>query len=935
MKKILLLLIVMLPILSFAQSNVVDFNQVVPNDTLVRSGVLDSGIKYYIRNNGKDPHRANFHIVYDVGAVQEEDNQNGLAHFLEHMAFNGSKNFPGNALVDYLQSIGVRFGENLNAGTGQEKTTYMVTNVPITREGIIDSVLLVLHDWAGFISLNSKDIDEERGVIREEWRQRNSADVRIFEKQLPVIYNNSIYSQRNIIGNEELLKTFTYDDIKSFYHKWYRPDLQAFVVVGDFDVDVMEAKLKATMADIKPFDVKTPKAQVVVADNETPLVSIVTDPETQSTQIQIIFRHSPLPKEYANRVVAQKIDIISSLVSAMIRERLDDISKKENAPFISAGAAYYQFVKPFDAFYAYATSKDGESINTLEAVYTELLRMQRGGFTTSEFERAKSNILSYKESKYNNRNDRRNGEFVNSYIANFTDNVPYFTPEYDLTLTKSILESMTLEEVNAAAKAFVRSQNSAVLISGPSSSKVPTQEEVLATLDKVNSSEIKVFSENIAMRPLVDVSKIKAGKVKKESVGQYGSTVWTLSNGVKVIVKPTDFKADQIMMKGSQLGGLSVVEDLNDLKSIEFYKYFADNAGLGDFSQSELDKMLAGKIAYAGANFGDFSVTINGSSTAKDVETMLQLAYLRMVAQRFEQSDLNVVMSQWKALIPNIVNTPDYIFQKALIKCSTGNNKRALASLPNMAMLDSVSLERMRNVYNKQFSNARGMTFVFTGNIDKATFKPLVEKYLGSLASKKKAPAYGANYVETIKGVKTRNIKTNMETPKVTVCVLYSGDMEWTLSERINLEAIRHILDVRYVKSIREEAGGTYGVSVQLETSDLPRPGYELMMYFNTDPSKVDELLPIIYKEVDDIVKNVASPENVNIFKEFAAKKFAENNISNSVWTNYLQGFYRWGYDDYTSYLQNLDSVNAETIKATANKIFTQKNIVTVVQLPN
>lgn len=935
MRKIVLLWIILMPLLSFGQGNGMDLMQVVPNDTLVRMGTLDSGIRYYIRHNAKDPQRANFHIVYDVGAVQEEDNQNGLAHFLEHMAFNGSKHFQGNALIDYLQSIGVRFGENLNAMTGQENTTYMVTNVPITREGIVDSVLLVLHDWAGFITLDPKDIDEERGVIREEWRQGQSADMRLFEKQMPVLYNNSIYSKRNVIGNEEVLSSFTYDDLKSFYHKWYRPDMQAFVIVGDFDVDVMEAKLKATMSDIKAFTEQTPKKEVVIADNETPLVSVETDPEATGTQIQLMFRHPSVPKPYANLLVAQKRSILANLVSTMINERLEDISKKENAPFLQAGAIYTAFVQPADIFYVAATSKDGASIPALEAVYTELLRMQRGGFTASEFERAKTNLLSGSESAYNNRNDRRNGEFVHAYMNNFIDNSPYPSPEYKREMTKLLLETTLLEEVNAVAAALVRDLNSAVLIAAPASSVVPTNAEVLASIEKVKGSEIAIFTEDVAIVPLVDASKIKAGKVKSEQAGQYGSTVWTLSNGVKVIVKPTDFKADQVVMEGLQLGGASTISNLKDLASINFYPYFAENAGLGAFSQSELNKMLTGKIASAKASIRNFSATVGGSSTPKDMETMLQLAYLRMVAPRFEQSDLNVVMAQMQAVLPNYENTPDYIFNKVLAEKTTGNNPRTVFTNLSMAMLDSVSLESMSRVYKQQFANANGMTFVFTGNIDKKILKPLVERYLGSLPSAKQAPSYGKHDIENVKGVVKDEFKTTMETPKVTAAVVYSGDINWTLSERLNLEAISHILRERYTKSIREEAGGSYGVWVQMEYDNLLRPAYEMYVLFNTDPAKINELLPIVYKEVNEMAEKGVSEENLKMFKEFSAKKFAENNINNQVWKSYLQDFYRWGYDNYTDYLKNLDGVTLESVQATANKIFSQKNTVTVVQLPN
>lgn len=934
MKKFLLTLVAMLPLLGFAQTEQLDLMQVIPNDPAVRTGTLESGIKYYIRHNAKDPKRANFHIIYDVGAIQEEDNQNGLAHFLEHMAFNGSKNFKGNALVDYLQSIGVRFGENLNAGTGQEMTTYMVTNVPLVRESITDSVLLVLHDWAGFINLDPKDIDEERGVIREEWRQGMSAGQRIQEQQAPAMFGNSLYAKRNVIGNEEVLKSFTYDDLKSFYHKWYRPDMQAFVIVGDFDVDKMEAKLKTVMADIKPFDVKTPKNKIIVQENQTPLVSVATDPEMTATGITVLFRHKPIAEKYANRIIAEKSEIVTQLISMMINERLSDISKKENAPFLGASASYFKFVEPFDAFYLGVQSKDGQSIPALEAGYTEMLRMQRGGFTASELERAKINFVSQQERAYNNRNDRRNGEFVNKYMSNFTNNTPYMEAEYELNLDKQIVAQTTLEEINATASTLVRDLNSAVLISAPASSQVPDSAAVVAAINKVKASEIKIFTEDVKVTPLVDDSKITAGKVVKESKGEFESTVWTLSNGVTVVVKPTTFKADEVVMSSVQMGGYSTIEDLKKLASLKFFQYFAGNAGLSTFTQSELNKMLTGKIASVGVGFGDLTVGLNGSSTPKDIETMFQLAYLKMTAPRFEQSDLNVVTNQWKSMLPNIVKTPNYIFGKTVTDKVSGGDPRAMVDLPSMELLEMVTLADMEAMYKAQFANANGMKFVFTGNFEMAKLKPLVEKYIASLPSTQVTPAYGKYEVKEVKGIIKDEFKTKMETPKVTALIAYTGSLDWNSDERINLAAINHILQIRYTKSIREEAGGTYGVGVQMAVKQNPRPEFGIVMNFNTDTTKIAQLLPIIYKEIDDMIANGVSDENLKIYKEFAVKKFAENNITNRTWLSYLENFYVWGNNDYSDYLKKIEAVTNESIKTTAKKLLTQGNIATLVQLP-
>lgn len=935
MKKLLILIISLLPIMGFGQSEKVDLTQIIPNDPQVRTGTLENGIKYYIRHNSKDPKRANFHIVYGVGAVQEADNQIGLAHFLEHMAFNGSKNFPDNTLIDYLQSIGVKYGENLNAGTGREMTTYMVTNVPLLRESIVDSVLLVLHDWAGFIDLDEKEIDKERGVISEEWRlYMGDAGFRINQKQLPTIFNNSIYAKRNLLGNEELLKSFTYDDLRSFYRQWYRPDMQAFVIVGDFDVDHMEAKLKATMADIKAPDSKTKKSVVTVDDNQTPLVNISTDPEFIGTVTTLIFRHTPTDPEQADRLATYKRGIVSAIVSEIISERLSDISKKESAPFLDAGVSYFNYVEPFDAFYVNVQSKDNEALTGLEAVYTELLRMQRGGFTASELERAKQNMASNAERQYNNRNDRRNAEFVNEYIEHFINNKPYPSAEDDLAIFMILLSDITLDEVNSTASSYVRDKNSALMISAPSSSNVPDSIQVIASLEKVKSSNIEAFTEEIRSSALIDTSAIKPGKIVSEAKGIQESTVWKLSNGVQVVLNPTNFKADEVIIKGTQRGGLSLIGDIEDLIAMSFHPYFQGNAGLSDFTNSELKKLLTGKMVSVNIGFGNREMFVNGSSTPKDLETALQLIYLTMTAPRFEQSDLNVVKEQNKAILSNYVKTPNFAMQKKVSEIMNLKDPRAMETLPTTELVDRASLDRMERCYKEQTSNVNGMTFVVTGSFDTEAIRPLIEKYIGSLPSKAEAAQYGKHEIPLAKGVIDERFSNPMETPKVTALVVYNGEMNWNTPERLNIAAIGHILRERYTKTIREEQGGTYSIGALASVRQLPEPKCVLQISFETDSSKIDKLLPLVYKEIESIIADGVTPENLKMFKEFSTKKFEDDKRQNGAWTGYLNEFYLYGNNYYQEYAQALGGVTSETIRETAKRLFTQGNVATIVQLP-
>lgn len=906
--------------------------QKIENDPAVRIGTLDSGIKYYLRANKKDPKRANFHIVYDVGAVQEDDNQNGLAHFLEHMAFNGSKNFPGNSMIDYLQSIGVRFGENLNAGTGQEMTTYMVTNVPIARETVIDSLLLVLHDWAGFIDLKDKDIDEERGVIREEWRQGNNANRRVMEKQFDVLFNKSIYAKRNVIGTEEVLKSFSYDDLKSFYHKWYRPDMQAFVIVGDFDVDVVEAKLKKTMADIKEFEVKTPKNLVVIENNEKPLVGIVADPELSSTSVELAIRHQPLPEKFNNTVLSYKTRVLTLLTSYILNERLNDIKMQPNAPFLDAGAGYFNFVEPADLFDISAQSKDGEALKALEAIYTEVLRMKKGGFVASELDRAKAKIMSRYENAYKNRNDRTNGQFINMYMSNFTKNAAIPTAEAEFELQKQLLESTTLEEVNATAMAMITDANNAVLISMPQRENIPTptEAEVLAVLEKVKNSDIKVNVEEVVARPLI-ATQLPGSPIVKTEKGDFETTVWTLKNGAKVVIKKTDYKADEILLSASQKGGKSLISDLGELYAADLYASLGSMSGVSDFSQTELSKVLAGKNVNLMLGVGDNTQAINGMCAPKDLETMLQLTYLKYNNPRFDEASYNTFTGQLKAVIPNLSKNPAYIAQDSLEQTLYNHSKRH-PSL-SLEMLEKASLAKFEALHKQLFSNVNGMVFVIIGNLDEATLKPLVEKYIGSMKSTGATSKLGDCNDYPVKGKLENVYSIKMETPKVTSNTVYSGKWSGTPSEEVAIKAISYILDIRYTKSVREEAGGTYGVRAYFDNTPVTKD-YMYKIMFDTDLSKIDQLQPIIYKEINDLMSEGPSAENLSKTKENFVKKFAEVNNTNRTWLRYISDKFVWGIDNYTNYLKDVEALSAESIKKTAKSLFNQGNICTVIQKP-
>lgn len=938
MKKLLLVALGCMAMLG-AKAQQMDLMQAVPNDTQVRTGTLESGIKYYIRSNKTDAQRANFHIVYDVGAIQEEDRQDGLAHFLEHMAFNGSKNFPDNQLIDYLQSIGVAFGENLNAGTGQQMTTYMITNVPITREAIVDSVLLVLHDWAGFISLNGDDIDKERGVIQEEWRLYEAmASQRASRKETAALFGaDNLYARRDIIGSMENLKTFTYEDIRDFYQKWYRPDMQAFVIVGDFDVDQMEAKLKATMADIKAHDVKTPKNKVTVDANDQPRFAVITDPELTSTELTVNYRLAPMAEKYNNTGLKFKTDAIVNLFSLMANDRLSNIAKSEDAPFQTAYTYCTGYYEPFDLLVFSAKAREGEAARSFTALYTEVLRMARGGFVEAELDRAKTNMLAEAEKAYNNRAERRNEDYTDQLVENFVDNTPYPSAETEWELLQSTLQGITVDEVNAEVAAMITPKNNVITLTAQQKEGValPSKADLLALYTDVDGSTIEPYTENVVARPLLDVSKLKGSPVVKTADGKFGSTEWTLKNGIKVVVKPTTFKSDEVVLHSTKLGGSSTIESLEDLYSIGLWNVYESVAGLSDFSDTELRRALTGKNAELSPYVDKITAGYDGKSTVKDLETMFSQMYLYATAPRWDNAAWALMMDKLSTQVKGAEKDPMRIFRDSMAMTQSGGNPRA-AQLSEK-MLSMASLERMKSTYQQMFASTGGMTFIITGSVNLDSLRPLVEKYIGSMpiAKKAKKPAVGPYIVEPAKGRVVNRFVTPQETPRVIAVTMFNGDIEnFSLAEKLNLQVVGEVLNTVYLRTIREEKGGTYVMQNMMEVVSEPRPLAVDVALFLTDTSKVDELLPLIDSGVMDMCKNGPSADNMNKATENFAKKFAENNIQNSTWSGYLTRWYLYGKDNYTDYLEVLKGVNVESVRQAALRLFDQNNKITLVQLP-
>lgn len=909
----------------------------LPQDSELRKGVLPNGLTYYIRHNDKPENQANFYIYDRVGAIQEEDLQIGLAHFLEHMAFNGTKNFPDKNMINYLESVGVKFGANLNAWTAMEQTQYMMESVPITDPTVVDNVLMILHDWAYYISLEEEEIDNERGVIIEELRTRNDASWRIREKSAPYLYGNTKYAERNIIGTEERLKTFTYDELRDFYHRWYNTTNQCIVVVGDFDVDEMEQKVIATMSDIPAVENPEAIEYIPIPVNEKPAIGIFTDPELTETSVEFIVRHEAWPNEMNNTLAYELYSIIDSFISTIINERLEDIAQKPGAPFIGAGYYGGNITRSMDLIEFYAQPREGEALRAFEAIYSEFEKVRRFGFTPSEFERAQTNVLRRNQQAYDRRNDRRHGEFVGRYTSNFKRNTPLYGPEEEWQIDSMLITNMDLNTLNAVVQQERFAPiNHVVLVSQPEKEglAVPTVEEVEAVIAAVNAAELQPYEDTGEKKPLIpEGTKLKGSKVKKTTTDSFGNTVWTLKNGVKVVLKPTDFKADEIIMRAWIEGGTSLIAD-EDVAMANQLTTFLSYQGVGEFSMTDLRKQLAGKAANVYASLSGSSHAVNANCSPKDLETMMQLLYLYGTSPRFDEDAFNLVKEQLVDAYANIESDPNYALQRELYASLYNQPNRLKAwSADDMRAL---TFEQYQRVYKALFSNADDMTYFFVGNFKPEELKPLVEKYLGSLPKTKGSLVYNPeNAIGYQTGDRTNRFQVTMEMPKTTIYYVLSGVLDVNLKNKLALSILDQVLDIRYTKSIREEMGATYGVSCSGQLSGLPsEPDYALLIGFDTKPEIADEARGALLPEIEKIATDGVTDEEMGKIKEYMLKVHADALKQNSNWLGWIVNKETVGVDYVTGYVDVVNSITSDDIKALAAKMLADNNVLKLIMDP-
>lgn len=910
-------------------------NDKIPIDPNVRYGKLKNGLTYYIRHNERPKERADFYIAQNVGAILEEDAQNGLAHFLEHMCFNGTKHFPGKSLLNYFQQIGVKFGQNINAYTSVDETVYNLSDIPTkTREGIIDTALLVLHDWSCAVSLEDEEIDKERGVIREEWRTGQTANRRVMQARNEVMMAGSKYAKRTVIGDTSVINNFKYSDLKSYYKKWYRPDLQAILVVGDIDVDQIEKKIIALFSEIPLSDQRAERVWFEVPDNKKPIVGVFTDPEMTSYQMLAFWKRSIVPDSIKLSTRGYILSLINGLISYMSAERFSDMTQETNTPFISANAAVTGLVRTADAYMFQCAPVQGKESEARMRMLKEIETIRRYGFTESELQRAKTNILSQMDKAFNERDQQQNGSLIDEYIRHFTEAepIPGITWEYELT--RSILPNIQLSSVNSLVSTYLPDENMVFTITGPKAHSItyPTNEDLLKEIEAIKTADIKPYKDSEQNKPLIETLP-KTGKIIKKKFNKtFGTHEWRLSNGIKIVIKPTKFKDDEIRMAAWSEGGASLYptsEQMSASIATDLVAY----SGLGAFKATEIQKILTGKLVSVNLGIGTYDEKINGTSAVKDLETMLQLTHLYFTNIRKDENAYQLMMEQIRTYLNNTENNPQKAYADS-VSLITYNYH------PNVVVLNQESIRKMNmnaayRIFEERFQNPADFTFVFVGNLEVNTFAPLIEKYLGSLKTNKKKEKWKDQDIRIQSGLIKKNIVKNLQVKKTTNNIRYSMILPYNMKSIVQLNTLSEILKLRYTETLREKEGATYGVSVSASLTKRPIEQGSIIIRFDTDPELSDKTLNMIGEGIDSIAKCGPSQIDLNKVKSNAIKQLKEDEAENGWWLSIITHHQRDQINYIKDYQKEVELLDIQSIQNLAKELIKQNNCIQILLQPS
>lgn len=917
------------------------FAQTVEQDASIRQGKLKNGLTYYIRHNAKEAGLADFYIAQRVGSILEEPRQRGLAHFLEHMAFNGTKHFPGKGkqlgIVPWCETIGVKFGTNLNAYTSVDQTVYHIGSAPIKREGIIDSCLLVLNDWSQYINLEPKEIDKERGVIHEEWRNRRTgmAMQRMMENVMPKIYKGSKYEDCLPIGNMDIVDHFPYQDLRDYYQKWYRPDLQAIVVVGDFDVDMMERKIQKLFGKIKAHKNPAERIYYPVNDNDKMIVAIEKDKEQPIILGHLYMKSETTPDSEKNSVKYQREDYINGLITYMLNGRLLEKKQVADPPFMSAtvknGAFFVSRTK--DAFSLSISCKQDNVLGGVSVAVGEVERARQHGFTQSELERAKKLYLNAAERQLKMEKDYKNSHYVSQCVNNFLEGEPILTPTYNLQLVKLFDGEVSLAEVNSQVGEMITDKNQVFIMYGPDKDGfvVPSESEIESTVLAAQQKRYDAYQEEQVPATLMAALPAPGKIVSEKPYGKFGMTEIVLSNGMKVYVKSTDYQADQITMSMRGEGGTSVYGD-EDIPNFAFLSGSITEAGVGDFTATRLRKALAGKSLKLAPSITSEGQRITGTSSVKDLETMLQLAHLYFTAPRKDSMAFEGMMNRNLSLLKNRNASSKVVYNDSLSATLYDHNVRMAPVTVEIAK--KADYNRIFEIYRERFSDASNFKTVFIGKVDMAQLRPLLCQYLATLPSTHKAEKSNkANVPQIVKKNEVVKFVHKQETPLANVSVFYTANVPFSPKNDLVLDMLTRVLQIAYTDSVREEKGGTYGVGVSFNLEKEDNPNALLRISYKSDPKRYEELNPVIYKQLLNIADHGPVASSMDKVKKYLKKQYGQMAITNDYWSYVIWHQLDDDVDFDKDYCKMVDNLTASDVQKMAKELLKQNHRVEVTML--
>jgi zinc protease len=932
MRSILLPLAALAALAGSATAQTTPLTTKLPIDPKVRIGTLQNGLRYYIRQNTRPEKRAELRLVVNAGSVLETPDKLGLAHFLEHTAFNGTKNFAKNDLIRYLESIGVRFGADLNAYTSFDETVYILP-IPTDTARIVDQAFTILEDWAHGQIFDPTEVANERGVVREEWRGRKGAGDRMLQQWLPVAFKGSRYAERLPIGTEASIMSATPEKLRALYDTWYRPNLMAVIAVGDFDPNVIEAKIKSHFSGLKNPANEEKRPVYDVPGNKEPLVAIASDKEATASNVNLIYK---LPADSVNTVADYRKLLMERLYLTMLNSRFSEIAEKPDAPFLAAGASKDNFfARTTEAFTLAANVKDGGIERAAEALLTEARRVDQFGFLQSELDRVKTNVLRSFERSYAEREKTQSEQFVEEYIGNFLQGEAIPGIEYEYKLAQELLPTITLADVNTLAKSWITDENRVIIAMSPEKQGVaqPTKEGLLAAFDKASKATIAAWTENVSSENLVEKAPTPGKIVASKPLSSIGAAEWKLSNGARVIVKPTDFKADEILFGAYSPGGSSLASD-SDYMSAALATQIMQLGGVGSLNRIDLGKKLAGKAATVAPTIGETTEGFQGRSSPKDVETMFQLAYLEFTAPRLDTVVFTTFKGQAAQFLANRGLAPEAVFQDTIQVTLAQHHFRARPL--TQATFNEVNPQKALAFYRDRFSDASDFTFILVGNVDTTAIKPLVETYLASLPNagrKEKARDTG---VKTPRGVVERTVHKGTE-PKAATRIVFTGECSYTPEDRFVLRALTTLMQTRLNESLRERLGGTYSPNVSGSCQREPRQEYAVAVAFGSSPENVEVLSKATLALVDSLKAQPVSQADVDKVKEEILRSREVEVRTNTYWLGNIAARDQAGEDLGglgPAYDEMVKRLTPAMIQAAAKKYFNTSNYARFVLLP-